>query len=288
MLSIQKNIPLKDWTTFKIGGPARYFTIVKTKEELIKAISKAEELEVPFFILGGGSNILVSDEGFEGLIIKMENVRILELENDCLNLDSGVLMSDIGKACAKSGLYGFEWAAGIPGTVGGAIRGNAAAFDSAMSDILLSVEALDSKTGDVFHFANKDCGFSNKDSVFKQNGLVIISCVLKFKKGDMELIRKKVEENIRYRKEKHPLDFPSAGCIFKNPEGRSAGLLVYQCGLSGTKKGQAQISDKHSNFIINLGGASAEDVLSLVNLMQKKVKEKFNITLEQEIQRVGF
>lgn len=284
---VQENISLKPYTTFKVGGSACYFFQAKTKKDIVLAIREAKKENLPFFVLSGGSNILVSEQGFNGLVIKIETSGI-NLSGNELLIEAGTLMSEITDFMLKNSLSGFEWAAGIPGTVGGAIRGNAGAFAVSMGDITEKVEAFDPEKNETAFYKKEDCGFLNKQSVFKEKGLVILSCILKMEKGEKGDIEKKTLENINYRKEKHPLDFPSAGCVFKNPKGYSAGLLIAKAGLAGKEEGGAQISEKHSNFVINKGTAKAEDVIKLASLMKEKVKEKFNITLEEEIQRVGF
>ena len=288
----QKNVLLKNYTTYKIGGPAKYFLIVKTKEDLIKATELAKELKLPIFILGGGSNVLVSDKGFNGLVIKIANSKIDFLGRNSVYVEAGVSSAKLVKFTTDNSLSGIEWFAGIPGTVGGAIYGNAQAFGVKMSDSVEIVEVLDFKTLKIIKLSNKQCKFSLKNSVFKKNkNLIIISAVLKLKKTKKEDIREKVKEHISYRKKGHPIKFPSAGSVFVNPEIKAknkikavhAASLIESCGLKGKKIGNAQISLQHANFIVNLGGAKAKDILALIKLAKQKVKKTFNINLEQEI-----
>lgn len=264
-MQLQRNISLKKYTTFRIGGPAKYFWVAKNKKELIKAIKFAKKHKLPFFILGEGSNVLVSDQGYQGLVIKFQ---------------TPLLSKFVDK--------GLEWAAGIPGTVGGAIRGNAGAFDGSMADVVKNVEVLDARSQKIKIFKNKDCKFGYRTSIFKKNpNLIIFSCELRFKPGDKRKIKEKIEEHLNYRKARHPQQ-PSAGSIFKNPRSFSARELIDRCDLGGKKIGRAQISKKHANFVVNLGGAKAKDVLALINLIKKEVKNKFGIKLEEEIQYLGF
>ncbi len=286
---IQKNIPLKNYTTFKIGGRAKYFFQAKSKEELIKAIKFAQSAKLPFFILGGGSNLLVSDKGYNGLVIKcqmsnvkcqnkMSNVKIIEAE-------TGAELGDLVKLAAKNNLTGLEWAAGIPGTVGGAVHNNVAAFDNSMADVVKSVEVFDVSESKIKNIEAKSCNFGYKETIFKKNkNLIILSCILQLKPGKAKEIEQEIKHFLDYREKNHPLKFPSAGCIFKNPSGVSAGELIEKCGLKGRKSGGAMISEKHANFIVNLDGAQAKDVLSLINLIKKEVKNKFNVELKEEIQ----
>ena len=318
----QKNVSLKNYTTFKIGGRAKYFFIAKTKEDLIGAITMAKKLRLPFFIFGGGSNILISDKGFKGLVIKIENCK-LKIKNCKVNVDAGVLLGKLVSAATGSGLTGLEWAAGIPGTVGGAVFGNAGAFQKSMKNVVKEVEVYDAKELRIENYELSDCQFGYRDSVFKQKknqstkqsfvlgrapkhiknlcarcpDLIILSVVFKLKKGRKSEIKKKIKEYLNYRKETQPLNYPSAGSVFKNPSlsqvflkkfgrasGFSAGELIQKCGLKGKKIGNAKISEKHANFIVNLGNARAKDVKKLINLAKKEVKKKFKINLEEEIE----
>jgi len=272
-MEFQNNISLAKHTSFKIGGPARYFCIAKSKEDLIKAIKKAKDLNLPFFILGGGSNVLALDKGFNGLVIKFETSK---LEN-------------LVKSSAKESLTGLEWAAGIPGTVGGAVYGNAQAFDIKMSDIIKSVEVFNTKTLKIKKLSKKQCQFSSKNSIFKKNkNLIILSVLLKLKKGNKEKIQKEIKEHLNIRKQRHPLSFPSAGSIFVNKTGTDpSSYLIEKAGLKGTKKGGAKVSEKHAGFIVNTGKAKAKDVLDLIKIIKQKVKSKFGITLKEEIQVIN-
>ena len=262
----RKNVLLKNYTTFKIGGPAKYFYTAKTKENLITAIKKAKELKLSFFILGGGSNLLVSDKGFRSLVVKF------------------------GQPLSQYVPRGLEWAIGIPGTVQGAVRGNAGAFRKSMKDVIETVEVFDTKTEKIKIFKNKDCKFGYKDSIFKhKKNLIILSVSLYcFKKENKKIIEKKIKKYLEQRKKTQPLNFPSAGSVFKNPKGFSAGELIEKCGLKGEKIGKVKISEKHSNFIVNLGNGKAEDVMKLIKLAKKEVKNKFKINLEKEIEFLSF
>ena len=306
---IQKNIPLEKYTTFKVGGPAKYFFIARKKEDIIKAIKTAKQFKVPFFILAGGSNVLISDEGFKGLIIKIQNPKF-RIQRSKLYAEAGVPVAILVQETAKLGLSGLEWAAGLPGTLGGAIRGNAGAFKRAIENIVKEVEVLDSKNLKVKKIKNKNCQFDYRDSIFKRNRkLIILSATLRLKKYKKNKIKKKMGDCLAYRARKHPQK-PSAGSIFKGvesselragffkkfPEAKKivkekilpAAFLISQCQIIGKKIGQAQISEKHPNFIINLGRAKATDVKKLINLIKNKVKNRFGITLKEEIQYLGF
>ena len=282
-----KNILLKNYTTFKIGGRAKYFLVAENKENLISAIEAAKKVGLPFFILAGGSNILVSDKGFDGIVIKMQNTKY-EIRNTKIKTGAGALLSYLAGSSFRAGLAGLEWAAGIPGTIGGAVRGNAGAFGGSIADRVEEVEIYDAKNERFRILKNKDCLFAYRDSIFKKDkNLIIISAVLKLKKGNKKEIAKKMKRCLNYRKKHQPLSFPSCGSVFVNPSDSSARELISKCGLRGKKIGQAQISEKHANFIVNLGKARASDVEKLINLAKKKVKQKFGISLKEEIEYLG-
>ena len=267
-MNFRKNIPLKKYTTFQIGGRAKYFFVAKSKTDLISTIKMAKKMNLPFFILGGGSNLLVSDNGFDGLVIKT------------------------GRPLSLYVSKGLEWAAGIPGTIEGAVYGNAGAFGKSMKDVVETVEVFDTKTGKIKFFKNKDCKLGYRDSVFKKKkNLIILSVRIKLKKSDP----KKIKEYLRQRKEKQLLGYASAGSVFVNPclagrraKGLTAGQLIEKCNLKGKRIGHVKISEKHANFIVNLGKGKAKDVKKLINLIKKTIKKKFKINLEEEIQYLGF
>lgn len=287
-MDIKENISLAKHTTFKIGGPARYFCIAKKKKNLIDAIKWAEQKKVSFFVLGGGSNVLVLDKGFNGLIIKIENCK-LKIENCNLFADAGTKLENLIRLSVRASLAGLEWAAGIPGTVGGAVYGNAQAFDIKMSDIIKSVEVLNVKTLKIKNLSKKQCQFSAKNSTFKKNkNLIILSAVLSLKQGNKKKIQKEIKNYLSIRKQRHLLNFPSAGSVFVNKTGGlSSSYLIEKAGLKGIKKGGAKVSEKHAGFIINTGEAKAKDVLDLIKIIKQKVKSKFGITLKEEIQIIA-
>jgi UDP-N-acetylmuramate dehydrogenase len=297
-LEILQNVSLKDHTTFKIGGLARYFVITKNTEDLIKAIEFAQDKDLPYFILGGGSNLLVNDQGFDGVVIKNQNSEI-KIQNHrakykTIYTTAGTQLGKLVEFSIEKGLTGLEWAAGIPGTVGGAIRGNAGAFGSSIAELVKEVKVwnkdfqFSQTTPGLTIFNSQDCQFGYRDSIFKHSDNIIFSAELELKKGDKKKSQQMIKKYLQQRKEKQPLEYPSAGCIFKNPKPLSAAQLIEQVGLKGKKVGQAMISEKHANFIINLGRAQAKDVRKLVRLIKVRVKKKFNIELEEEIQYIGF
>jgi len=260
MIKIQKNIPLAEYTTFKIGGPARYFFVAKTNQDLIKAVEFAQEKKLPFFILGGGSNLLISDKGFAGLVIAINNEH-LTVNNNVIIAEAGVKLAELIKVSLENNLTGLEWAIGIPGTVGGAVKVNAACFNGEMKGLVKKTKKIDD---------------------------IIIFVELELKKGSQEKSKEIIKEVIRKRKETQPIGQFCAGCVFKNPAGQFAGQLIEECGLKGKQIGRAMISQKHANFIINLGNAQAKDVKKLIQLIKKSVNKNFKINLEEEIEYLGF
>ncbi len=292
-MDIKENISLAKHTTFKIGGPARYFCIAKSKKDLIRAVKKAKELNLPFFILGGGSNVLALDKGYNGIVIKVQSSKFkVQNHNSKLKTvyaESGVRLDSLVKLAVSNSLTDLEWAVGIPGRIGGAVYGNAQAFDIKMSDIIKSVEVLNVKTLKTENLSKKQCQFSAKNSIFKKNkNLIILSVVLKLKQGNKEKIQKEIKKYLSIRKQRHLLNFPSAGSIFINKTGGLASsYLIEKAGLKGTKIGGAKVSKKHAGFIINTGKAKAKDVLDLIKIIKQKVKSKFGITLKEEIQVIN-
>lgn len=311
---VRENVLLKDFTTYKIGGPAKYFFVAKTKEDLMAALKSAKKSRLPVFILGGGSNLLISDEGFKGLVIKID-ISDIKFAGNKAFVGAGANLTKLAYLSADEGLSGLEWAAGIPGTVGGAIYGHAQAFGTKISDAIESVEAINLKTLEIKNLTKEQCQFSLKNSIFKKNkNQAIVSAILDFKMEEPETIKNKIKGFLNYRRAAHPVNFPSAGSTFVNPEFKvknkkllekfpelneynkqgiiPSGYLIAKVGLAGKKMGNAQISEKHANFIVNLGGGPkgcpAQDVLSLMNLAKKKVKKIFGINLEAEVQLVGF
>ncbi len=260
MSCFKRNISLAKYTTFKIGGLAKYFFVAENENDLIKAVKFAKNKKLPFFILGGGSNVLVSDKGFNGLVIKI-NSEQRTMNSNKIIADAGVKLSDLVKISVENNLTGLEWAIGIPGTIGGAVKVNASAFGKKISEITDKVKKI------------------NK---------IILSIELKLKKGNKKESKKLIKEYIKERKKSQPLEYASAGCIFKNTNSYFAGQLIEKASLKGKQIGQAMVSKKHANFIINLGEAKSKDVIELISLIKKQVKKKFNIDLKEEIQYLGF
>lgn len=289
-IGISEYVKISRYTTYKIGGEVRYFIEVRSKEDLIGALSFAKKSNAPFFILGGGSNLLFSDSGFNGLVIKMGNsgIKIESVEKIAkLTVQAGTTLAEVVDFAKNNSLGGMEWAIGVPGTVGGAIRGNAGAFARSMEDCIRSVEALDAESDDfkTKDFLNESCRFSYRTSFFKKNkNFVILSCEMELKTKDKKKIEKEMKNYLYKKISTQPLDFPSAGSVFTNPKGTAAGKLIEDCGLKGKKIGGARISEKHANFIINFDHATARDVKDLIAEIKLSVKKKFGVDLEEEIE----
>ena len=304
---VQENIVLAPYTTYKVGGPARYFFATKKDEEVVKALRVAGELRMPWFILGGGSNLLVSDKGFRGLVIKIQNTRY-KIQDTNMYVEAGVTMPQLVKIAARRGLGGFEWAGGLPGTVGGAIRGNAGAFGGEMKDDIVEVKALD-REGNIKIFSRDECNFTYRSSIFKEKDFVVLSAKIQLARGDKQKFTQEAEGHILYRKERHPLEYANAGSMFKNcdcnlfPKSERAkfnhviktdpfpvvptAFLLSEAGVKGLRVGGAAVSEKHPNFIVNMNNAKANDIVRLSETVQRRVKEKFGVKLEREIQFVG-
>ena len=259
--AVQTAEPMKNHTTFRVGGPADYFVAPHTEEEIRKIVALCEEKEIPWFVTGNGSNLVVSDEGYHGVILSVyKNFQGIEVEGNRIRAKAGSMLVSISRAAREAGLSGMEFASGIPGTLGGGVRMNAGAYGGEMKDIVQNV---------------------------KDRGYVVLGAELMLVPGDKEEILARMQELKNKRVEKQPLEYPSAGSAFKRPEGYFAGKLVMDAGLSGYAVGGAKVSEKHCGFLINAGGATASDVMELIRQIQAKVKEQFGVQLEPEIQFLG-
>jgi len=280
---LRENVLLSEYSTFRIGGIARYLIEVDNAEDLKKVIQKALELNLQFIVIGGGSNILFSSKGYNGLVIVFKSNNTFSINDNLIEVDASVSLNYL---INKLNNYtGLEWAVGIPGTVAGAINGNAGAFGGEMSELIKQVKVLEIKDNQIIekNFSKEDCKFSYRNSIFKNNpNLIIASAILELKKDNEENVKQKIKNNLSKRMSKQPKGF-SIGSIFKNGEDFSAGELIEKAGLKGLQIGDAKISDEHANFIINLGKATSDDVLELIKIVKKEVKEKFSIDLEEEI-----
>ena len=285
--NVRLHEPMKKHTTFRIGGPADYYLCPHSTEELQKILQICRENKLEFFILGNGSNLLVSDKGYRGVVIQLwKNFSDIETEDNTITVKAGALLSKVAAEALEESLTGMEFASGIPGTMGGAVMMNAGAYGGEMKDIIREVTVL-TREGELLTLSKEEMNFGYRTSVVKEKGYVVISAELQLRKGDREEIRKVMDELKERRVTKQPLDMPSAGSTFKRPEGYFAGKLIMDAGLRGFSVGGAQISEKHCGFVVNKGDATAADVLGLIGEVQKRVQEKFGVALEPEVKFLG-
>ena len=284
---VRVNESMADHTTFKIGGPADLMVEVESEEELVGVLGVVREMGIPYFILGGGSNLLVGDKGIRGIVIKflISNFKFLIKDKIVLvTVGAGVPVSVLLNKLVENSVSDLEFMAGIPGTMGATVACNAGAWQKSLGETVIRVKVL-TPNGEIKWFSKEKCEFDYRKSRFKGGKDIILEVELGLSIGNQEKIKKQIDENLEKRS-CQPKE-PSAGCVFVNPKPLSAGSLIEQCGLKGKKIGGAQISEKHANFFINIGGAKATDVVSLIDLAKSEVKNKFKIDLKEEILRIG-
>lgn len=278
-----ENEPLKKHTTFKIGGEAEMFVTVSNIEQLKAVIKACKDSGIKLFVIGKGSNLLISDNGMKGVVLSLDGeFKNISIEENRIVSGAGVNLARLCNFALDNSLSGLEFAYGIPGSVGGAAYMNAGAYGGEMKDVITSVTHITSD-GDVVTLSKEQLDLSYRHSVYKTTDDIILFVTMELEKGESEAIKEKMDDFMNRRKTKQPLEFPSAGSVFKRPEGNFAGTLIEQCGLKGKTIGGAQVSEKHAGFIINVGGATCEDVLNLVSFVQDTVKEQTGYFLEREI-----
>ena len=284
---IVRDALMKNYTTFRIGGPADLLIQPSSEEELIRIAAYLRQKDISTVVLGNGSNVLVKDGGIRGVVIKIgKNMGNIRTEGEELTAEAGALLSAAALAAADGGLTGMEFAAGIPGSVGGAVFMNAGAYGGEMSQIIVSCRAL-MPDGALREFSKEELKLGYRTSVFSQNGGIVTSCRMKLQAGDRETIYGYMRELAGRRTEKQPLNLPSAGSTFKRPEGYFAGKLIQDSGCRGLRVGGARISQKHAGFVVNEADASAEDVIRLIRLVQMRVRDCFGVDLEPEVRIIG-
>jgi UDP-N-acetylmuramate dehydrogenase len=304
--------PMSKHTSFRVGGAARLYVVASTPEAIIEAVETARKMNIPFYVYGGGSNLLVSDEGFEGLIVQAAN-RGIKIDGETITVDAGAITALVARQSVDAGLTGFEWAIGVPGTIGGAVYGDAGCYGGEMRNVVVSVDAYRLRDGQRVTLTKEECGFGYRTSIFKHEPHLIFSCVLRLAKSqDAAASKKKIEDIMAQRKDKQPLEASSAGCVFKNFEFKNekeldilkrhldvpqsmidkkqipVGWLIDQAGMKGKTMGEVEVSSKHGNFFINKGKARAQDILALISLVKMKVRDDLGIELQEEAQYVGF
>ena len=288
---ILKDEPMSAHTTFRIGGPADYFVVPEDAASLGRGVALCRAEGVDYFITGNGSNLLVGDGGYRGVVFHichtMDDVAYEEKGTELLvEAGAGVMLSSLARQVSSKGYTGFEYATGIPGTLGGGVTMNAGAYGGEISDNLLWAELMD-ETGAVLRLERDRLKLSYRHSVMMEQSLVVLRAGFSFTKGDAMAITEKVAELSRSRKEKQPLEYPSAGSTFKRPEGYFAGKLIQECGLKGFRVGDAMVSEKHSGFVINVGHATAADVMTLIRHVQQEVDRQFCVRIEPEVRMIG-
>ena len=279
--------PMKDHTSFKVGGKADIYFEPGNTEELIKFISYLKEKSIPYFLIGNGTNLLVSDEGIRGAVVKLgDKMASIQVEGERIIAECGALLSVLSKKVADCSLSGLEFGSGIPGSVGGAVTMNAGAYGCEIKDVLERVEVLDSDL-QLKVLDNKQMEFGYRKSIINKDNYIVIKSFFKLKEGNKFDIKKRMDELTEKRQLNQPINFPSAGSVFKRPEGYFAAKLIEDAGLKGLALGDAQVSDKHSGFIINKGNAAAKDIYNLIKHIQRTVYERYGVNLETEIKLLG-
>lgn len=284
---IHINVPMKNYTSFKIGGNAEVLINIEKIEELQEIIKMAKQEEINLFILGNGSNLLVSDEGIKGIVLKIEIKKFeIDEEKNIITIGAGNKLGEIAQKLLQKEIAGFEFAAGIPGTIGGAIRMNAGAHGSEMKDIVKTITYIDME-GKINKITNSEAEFEYRNSIFSRNNYIITEVEIELNKGTKEEIQAKMQEYANFRKEKQPIEYPSAGSTFKRGKDFITAKLIDECGLKGYQIGGAQVSEKHAGFIINKGNATAKDVKQLIEYIKEEVYNKFGKKIETEIEIIG-
>lgn len=284
---IYTNEPMSKHTTFKIGGTADIFVKLRNTEQIEKLLNLCKNKNVPIKIIGNGSNILVKDNGIRGVVAKICTNSYDFLDEKTIRVDAGMLNSKVSKILLENSLTGFEFASGIPGTIGGAVKMNAGAYGSQISDVVIKTKYIDLENMQIKEINKKDQKFEYRKSIFSTTKRVIIDTTLKLEKADKEQIQEKINQNNESRRTKQPIDKPSAGSTFKRGEDFITAQLIDECGLKGYTIGGAQVSTKHAGFVVNAGDATASDVIELMELIKKKVQEKFNKNIDLEIEVIG-
>ena len=285
--SILIDEPMSRHTTFRVGGPADFFVTPKAKEEVRDVIRICKEAGMPYYIIGNGSNLLVSDAGYRGVIVQIyKEMNEVKVEGDLVKAQAGALLSGIAAKALGAELSGFEFASGIPGTIGGACVMNAGAYGGEMKDVLESVTVLTDE-GKIIELGRNELELGYRTSVIAKKGYIVLGAVLKLECGDGEKIKTYMDELKEKRVTKQPLEYPSAGSTFKRPEGYFAGKLIEDAGLRGFQVGGAQVSEKHCGFVINRDHATAADIMELMRQVQIRVKENSGVDLEPEVKRLG-
>ncbi len=284
---VREEEPMRLHTTFRVGGPARFFVVPETSQQLRQVVRCCQEEEVAYYIIGNGSNLLVSDQGYEGVVIQIfREMNRIEVQGDKIKAQAGALLSAVAARALEAGLAGFEFAAGIPGTLGGACVMNAGAYGGEMKDVLKEVQVL-TRQGEIITLQKEQLEMGYRTSRIAREQYIVLEAALELKRGKASAIREKMEDLKERRVTKQPLEYPSAGSTFKRPEGYFAGKLIQDAGLRGFRIGGAQVSEKHCGFVINRDQATATEISQLIREIQMRVKENSGVELEPEVKRLG-
>lgn len=278
--------PMSEHIYFRVGGPADILVTPVNEEQVVNTLKLCREYNVPYFILGNGSNILVKDGGISGVVIKFNKLNKITTEGNCVTAQSGALLKDVSKAALENNLRGFEFACGIPGSIGGAVFMNAGAYDGEMAHVIKSARVIDENCN-IKNLTKEELELGYRSSIVMKKGYVVIEATVELESGEYASIKDKIADLTNRRESKQPLEYPSAGSTFKRPEGYFAGKLIQDSGLKGFSIGGAAVSEKHSGFVINKGGATAKDVLDVIAHVQKTVKENFDVELHTEVRIIG-
>lgn len=277
---------LSSYVNFKVGGPADILLIPKSKEQVVKSVEVCKENKIPFYLIGNGSNILVRDGGFRGVVISLKEVNTIIVDGDKIEAECGAMLKAVSDKAMENSLTGFEFACGIPGTIGGAVFMNAGAYDGEIAHVIESAEIIDEECN-IVRLSNKDLDFGYRSSIVMKKGYTVLSAVFKLEKGQVKTIKELVDDLTNKRESKQPLEYPSAGSTFKRPTGYFAGKLIQDAGLKGYSIGGAAVSEKHSGFVINKGNATAKDITDLIKYIQDEVKRQFGVELHPEVRIIG-
>ena len=285
-MNIKIDEKLSEYVNFKVGGPADILLIPNSKEQVIKSIKICKENNIPFYLIGNGSNILVRDGGFRGVVLSLKNVKNIYVDGEKIEAECGVMLKEVSDKAIENSLTGFEFACGIPGTIGGAVFMNAGAYDGEISKVIESAEVIDENCN-IIRLSREELDFGYRSSLVMKKGYTVLSAVFKLEKGQVKTIKELIEDLTNKRESKQPLEYPSAGSTFKRPTGYFAGKLIQDAGLKGYSIGGAAVSEKHSGFVINKGNATAKDITDLIKHIQDEVKKQFGVDLHPEVRIIG-
>ena len=285
--NVRINEPMKNHTTFKIGGPAQYYVTPESVTQIQEVVSLCRDMNIPLHVIGNGSNILVGDDGVDGVVLALFNTfSDYEIKDNVITAQAGMSLIKLAVIALREGLTGLEFASGIPGSVGGAVYMNAGAYDGQMKDVVTSVTVLD-EAGNIRILGRDELDMGYRTSAVAKHNMIVLQVIIELKAGDKEQIKDRMNQLSELRKQKQPLEYPSAGSTFKRPEGYFAGKLIADAGLKGYSIGGAAVSEKHAGFVVNMGGATAKDVVELTDYIKKRIIEQFGVTLELEIKKIG-